>query len=117
MFRYYLAIFNISGFMNPTQQWCHAGSDNICCNNTTYIANLTCPTKYTCDNIILTTDIQSSVVLKAFPSTSTFDMYDSFLQNGSSIGLPPNINMLIFVAKTGDSTMQYTLNNNFCVKV
>ena len=50
------------------------------------------------------------------PSTSTNDMYDSFLKDGTSIGLPKNINMLIFVAKQGDSTMQYTLNNQSCFK-
>lgn len=120
MFLYYLALFNISGFMNPQEQWCNdtgTGSDNICCTNTTYIANLTCPTRHTCDKIILTPYLKSSVVLDAVPSTGTLDMYDSFLKDGTSIGLPKNINMLIFVAKTGDSTMQYTLGNQSCFKL
>ena len=108
MFLYYLALFNISGFMNPQEQWC---------TNTTYIANLTCPTRHTCDKIILTPYLKSSVVLDAVPSTGTLDMYDSFLKDGTSIGLPKNINMLIFVAKTGDSTMQYTLGNQSCFKL
>jgi hypothetical protein len=45
------------------------------------------------------------------------DMYNGFLKDGTSIGLPKNINMLVFVAKTGDSTMQYTLGDQYCFKV
>ena len=121
MFLYYLAFFNTSGFMNPLEHWCNntvvPGTDNICCNNTTYIANLTCPTKHTCDKIILTPYLKPYVVLDAIPSTSTLDMYNGFLKDGTSIGLPKNINMLVFVAKTGDSTMQYTLGDQYCFKV
>jgi len=118
MFLYYLAFYNISGFMNPKIQWCNTTTfRNICCDNTTYIANLTCPTRNTCDQIKLTPYLKPSIVLDAMPSTSSDDMYDSFLKDGTSIGLPKNINMLIFVAKQGDSTMQYTLNNQSCFKV
>ena len=103
--------------MNPLQRWCHVNSDNICCNNITYIANLTCPTTETCDKIIVTPFLHKPVVLDAYQSDRAGDMYNSFLQNGTIIGLPNSTDVYIFVAKTGDSTMRYTLNNNLCFKV
>ena len=108
-------------FVDPSGlKWCNDTGNvehNICCNNTTYIANLTCPTNDTCDKIILTPYLRPSVVLDAMPSTSALDMYNSFLKDGTSIGLSKNINMLIFVAKSGDSTIQYTLKDNNCTKI
>ena len=117
---YVITIFNQSGYINNNKEFLCDKINHICCQNlNTYIANMSC-LKERCTTVYIQSLSRTNIniQLPVYASTSSKDMYNSYLKNSSKLGFSKDSSdlMTFQVMKGTNSNMRYKYGDELCYK-